>query len=213
MGDLRGVDEVLAGEAVPGVGGVLVDAEEAADDDRGQLGGQFDQGGVAGHTRADAEQPEAAGEPAGAEVLGGESAGEQPPLCCGVPGHRLGMECSQVAVEGRGHQDRDLSKTEGYLVAAELYVGGGEGGDTERTLGEQQGKQASRLVGDGDLVVVDETVDQAPPGVLGDELPGEGRCGDTDGQRPGGYTRTCSARCRAPGFSTTPTQLQSPHET
>lgn len=97
-GDFGGVGVVLAADALPGVGGVLVDTEQSTDHDGREFGGQLDEGSVAGHAGPDAERMEAADELAAAEVLGRESAWEQPALACGVSGHRLGVERSPSKV-------------------------------------------------------------------------------------------------------------------
>ncbi|MDV9188348.1 hypothetical protein R6L23_08970 [Streptomyces sp. SR27] len=55
-------------------------------------------------------------------------------------------------VEGRGHLYGDPSDPERHPIAAERHVSGGKGGDTEGSLGEQQGKESGRLVGDGYLL-------------------------------------------------------------
>ncbi|MFD5314151.1 hypothetical protein [Streptomyces ardesiacus] len=119
---------------------------------------------------------------AGAEVLGREAAREQPAFSSGTHGRRLGVERSDVVVQRWRHLGRDLPEPERYRAPGDLHMLGGEGDDPGRVLREEESEESRRLVGHGDLVVVDEPADQLPARVLSDELAGEGGRGEFDGK-------------------------------
>jgi len=130
-----------------------VQAEEPAEDDRGEFGGKVHHGGIAGGLGADTEAAEPAHELLGAEVLSGGAAWEQPWASGGAVS---GQHTDQRAERRRQLQGR-LAEQEGDGPVSRGDLAGADRGDPGEGLGEEQHEQAGGPVGGVRAGVVEET--------------------------------------------------------
>ncbi|MFF8025120.1 hypothetical protein ACFZDJ_29335 [Streptomyces sp. NPDC007896] len=153
------------------MGGRLdVDAEEAAQDDGGQLGGEVQEHGAADRLRADTEAMEPSHQLLVGHRAAREGTWEKPRVAVGLSDNRTSLafvdQAKDEGVQRRGHLQWMAAEGEAHHAVHVGHVIDGQGRDVAQVLGEQQDQQPCDPVGEVDGFITEEVTDEFPAGGL-----------------------------------------------